>query len=105
MICKTENYQIEENKNLLCAIIELHSLPDQRESEIFRKYKLKNVTRFSKLWKILKDADALDRIRYDLGYLDELSFNPVYLRMPTSLNYIKASYELCTYYKEVKIKK
>lgn len=98
-------YQIKENKDLLCAIIELHSLPDQRESEIFRKYKLKDTKRFSKLWKILKDADALDRIRYDLGYLDELSFNPVYLRMPTSLNYIKASYELCTYYKEFKIKK
>ncbi len=92
-------YEEEENRNLLCAIIELHSLDDSKSSSIFQKYSLKNKDRFDILWKLLKDIDALDRIRYDLGYLDELSFNPKYLRTATSVFYIKASYELCTYYK------
>lgn len=91
-------YQEECNRDLLCAIIELHSLDDRKEKEIKENYHLQEESRFSILWKILKDADALDRIRYDLGYLDEFSFNPIYLRTKSSSSYIKASYELCTYY-------
>lgn len=104
-ICSIVNdtvYEKEENKNLLCAIIELHSLDDKMENTIAQKYHLLKNTRFPILWRILKDADALDRIRYDLGYLDEFSFNPIYLRMKTSSYYIKASYELCTYYRKEK---
>lgn len=101
-IVKDSIYEQAENKNLLYAIIELHSLDDKMENKIAQKYHLLNNTRFPILWRILKDADALDRIRYDLGYLDEFSFNPVYLRMKTSSYYIKASYELCTYYKKEK---
>lgn len=95
-------YEKEENRNLLCAMVELHSLDDKMESKMIEKYHLQGNTRFSVLWRILKDADALDRIRYDLGHLDEFSFNPSYLRMLTSSSYIKASYELCTYYKNEK---
>lgn len=95
-------YAEERNKNLLCAIIELHSLDDKMENKIREKYHLQEDSSFPILWKILKDADGLDRIRYDLGYLDEFSFNPTYLRVPTSSGYIKASYELCTYYQKEK---
>ncbi len=95
-------YEEERNRNLLCAIIELHSLDDKMENQIKEKYYLQQDSSFSPLWKMLKDADALDRIRYDLGYFDEFSFNPTYLRMPTSSSYIKASYELCTYYQREK---
>lgn len=93
-------YEDSINRNLLYAIIELHSLDDKMEEKIMEKYHLNKNSSFPILWRILKDADALDRIRYDLGYLDEHSFNPVFLRMPTSSFYIKASYELCTYYKK-----
>ncbi len=96
-------YENPINRSLLSAIIELHSLDDKLEEQIAQKYHLENNHSFPILWRILKDADALDRIRYDLGYLDEFSFNPIYLRMPTSSSYIKASYELCTYYKNTKL--
>ncbi len=92
-------YQEKKNRDLLCAIIELHSLEDSKSSFIANKYQLEDKERFETLWKMLKDIDALDRIRYDLGPLDELSFNPKYLRIFTSMLYVKASYELCTYYK------
>lgn len=92
------SYQILENRKLLQAIIELHSLEDIKASEIMKKYEIQDKKRFYTLFSILKDADALDRVR--ITYMrDTVScLNPMYLRMPYSKQLLKAAHELNEFY-------
>lgn len=90
-------YEEEENRKLLCASMELHSLDDSECLTMISKYDIKEIERFSILWRILKDADALDRVRLTQGLTRYSGLNPLYLRLPFSKSLIKASHELCTY--------
>lgn len=94
------NYKKEDDKNILCAAIELHSLSDEEEQKMILKYGIKDVAKFSRIWKILKDADGLDRVRLSLGITRISALNPDYLRLEKSKHFIKASHELCAYYKD-----
>ncbi len=96
-------YEEEENRNLLCAIIELHSLSDEEEKKMIQRYHLTNLGSFIRMWKILKDADGLDRIRLSQGLTKISALNPAYLRLEQSLHFIKASHQLCTYYRQFEL--
>lgn len=91
-------YAEKENKALICASIELHSLDDSECNQIMNKYGITDSKRFSLIWKILKDADALDRVRLTQGMTRHSGLNPDYLRLTASKYFIKASHELCKYY-------
>ena len=49
----------------LKSIVEAHSIPDAKRDIIAKKNKLDNIGRYHKLLNVLKDADALDRVRTD----------------------------------------
>ncbi len=53
------------NLKLLKAVITAHSLDDKDKDLVYSKYFNEDVySRYTILWKILKDADALDRTRF-----------------------------------------
>lgn len=89
-----EIYQEKQNKLLLQAIIALHSVDDDRKNEIIQKYQIIDHARFTLLYSILKDSDALDRIRlsYLGGQYSEL--NPKYLRLEESKKLLKSTHQL-----------
>ena len=83
--------------NMLKAIIELHSIDDNYFNEIALKYNIKDLKRFKILYSILKDADALDRVR--LSYKsNNSSLNISYLRLNETLSLIKAAHQLNEYF-------
>ena len=49
--------------NYLKSIVEAHSIPDSKRDVIAKKNKIDNIGRYHKLLNVLKDADALDRVR------------------------------------------
>ena len=51
--------------NYLKSIVEAHSIPDLKKDIIAKKNKIDNIGRYHKLLNVLKDADALDRVRTD----------------------------------------
>lgn len=67
-------YQNENNIKLLKGIVELHSLPDKKAEYVMEKYKIENKNLFYTLFSILKDADALDRIRLTYNEKNIFSF-------------------------------
>lgn len=87
-------YEKEENLNMLRGIIELHSLNDKMAAKIIKKYHIQDEQLFSILFSILKDADALDRVRLSYGKHRFSALNPSYLRMPISKTLIQVSHEL-----------
>ncbi len=96
-------YESQENRKLLCAIIELHSLNDEEEKKVVQRYRLTNLGSFITMWRILKDADALDRIRLSQGLSKISALNPEYLRLEKSVHFIKASHQLCAYYRQMEL--
>ena len=72
------------------AAIEYHATPDEKIGEVLNKYNIPSGQRKSveKIAKILKDADALDRVRFP-GNL-----NPQLLRTNTAKKMIKSSYQM-----------
>ncbi len=81
--------QIEpEEKNILKAMISAHSVDDRYMSKVFESYGITDMERARILTCILKDADALDRVR--LGG----SVDPAYLRTETSKKLIPAAYDI-----------
>ncbi len=80
----------DDETNIIKSLCHGHSNADYRYKEIAELYKLKNIEEFKKLLDIIKDADALDRIRLQrFGQLDEK-----YLRTETSKRIIDLSKEL-----------
>ena len=56
----------------LKSIVEAHSIPDSKKDIILKKNKLDDKERYHRLLDVLKDADALDRVRtndLDTSYL------------------------------------
>lgn len=91
-------YKDGENLNLLKAIIDGHSVNDNRRDYFIEDYEITEKDRYYKLYNILKDADALDRNRfysYSDCFLDER-----YLRTDMSKKLIGLSKEINDLYKE-----
>lgn len=82
-----------EDKNILKVICITHSLNDRNFHKVAKKYKIKNIKRCKKLFEILKDSDALDRVRLDYDALD-IS----YLRNKYSKSLVLAAYDLYNNY-------
>lgn len=97
-------YSIED-KNILKAIIEAHEAKDKDMDKICKKYKIneEKLEYTKNLMKVLKDADALDRVRLDLniGVAMTTDLNPKYLRLNTSKRLLNISYQLENLTKDV----
>lgn len=93
-------YQDERNLNLLKGIVELHSQTDKNASKIIKKYEIENEQLFDLLFQILKDADALDRVR--LTYMKKRfsALNPNYLRISVSKTLLQAAHSLNEFYEK-----
>lgn len=59
----------ENDKNILQAVLAVHSRPDKQMDETIEEFFVKDMDRARYLSKLFKDADALDRVR--LGDLNE----------------------------------
>ena len=80
-----------DDLRILKAAIEAHSISDARMSEIIDKYDVDNVERALQITRVLKDADALDRVRiHDL--------NTKYLRFEASLELVDFAHDLFSVY-------
>ena len=83
----------DEELNILKTIITCHSLPDERFDAIAQANKIQDWTRTRTLFAILKDSDALDRVRLGYPYIIlEL------LRNDLTLHMIPLAYELMNFY-------
>jgi len=92
-IIKHEIYKENpENLKILKAIIDGHSIPDKKKDLIAENYEIEDISRYVKLYNILKDADALDRKRFREGY--NFSLDPKYLRIQKSKELIGVSEEI-----------
>ncbi len=63
MMSFLSNRYSDVDMNYLKSIVEAHSIPDAKRDIIAKKNKLDNIGRYHKLLNVLKDADALDRVR------------------------------------------
>ena len=83
--------------NTIKALCHGHSVDDKKYEEIARLYGIKNAEKFKRLLDIVKDADALDRVRLPrFGQLEEK-----YLRTETSKRIIDFSKELFREYRDI----
>lgn len=101
-VINDEIYNNNENLNLLKAIIDGHSVTDERRDSFYDYYDLLDKERFIKLYNVLKDADALDRCRFyeaENMYLDES-----FLRMDISKKLIPFSKKINEIYKKKIVK-
>lgn len=91
-------YEDKENVALLQGIVELHSLEDSDADYVMKKYGITDKKTFYTLFSILKDADALDRIR--ITYMQDTvsCLNPTYLRIPYSKQLLLVAHELNEFY-------
>lgn len=86
----------DEELNILKTIITCHSLPDERFETIARKNNVQDINRTTTLFKILKDADALDRVRLGYPYIIMDM-----LRNELSLKLIPLAYQLIYFYQSL----
>ncbi len=87
----------DDEINIIKALCHGHSVDDKKYEEIARLYGIENFEQFKKLLNIVKDADALDRVRLPkFGQLDEK-----YLRTEISKEMIDSSKELYRKYREI----
>lgn len=91
---KAVKYDKDEDEQILKYIIEAHSLSDIFSKFVLAKYKINDKKRAVNLHKILKDADALDRIRISRDLSSDSDLNPKYLRTDTAKRMIKLSHQL-----------
>ncbi len=89
-----------EDRNILQAIVEAHEGKDKNMEKICEKYKIsqENKEYTMKLMTIIKDADALDRVRLDHNstFRMETNLDPRYLRNDSAKQLLNASYQLET---------
>ncbi len=78
----------EESQKILKAICAGHSMEDEKLEGIMQEFGIQDKERCKKLFAILKDADALDRVRLKSDRLD-----PSYLRTEESKKMVLAAYE------------
>lgn len=90
-------YSKGQNLKLLCAIVDAHSADDRLAHSIALNYDLEDEkVRFDILYKILKDADALDRTRFPKSISEAIKER--YLRFDYSRKLISFAYEVNRYY-------
>lgn len=87
----------EEDLNILKTICICHSIEDSEFERVFESLGIRDIERCSKLVEILKDADALDRVRIKNNGLDTR-----YLRTESAKRMVPAAYELFEEYENVK---
>ena len=81
-----------EDLAIVQAAIYAHSIDDSKMNDVIASFGIYDKTRALNIAKMLKDADALDRVRvYDL--------DPKYLRFPCSHKYVDFAYDLYNCYK------
>ena len=61
-IFPSRNYT-DEQVNIIQALCDGHSVDDELSETVAKKYGIQDITRFTRLLSVLKDADALDRVR------------------------------------------
>ncbi len=94
-----DNYQY---KDYVYFLIEAHGFDDTYDLEILNKYHIDKQFALS-LVKLFKDADALDRVRFDKEDDKKSALNIKYLRNKHSLLLIKFAYQLnAMYQKDIK---
>ena len=76
------------------AAIYAHSVNDVHMEEIIRNYGIYDKQRALQIARMLKDADALDRVRV-------LDLDPSFLRFPCSCKYVDFAYELYRSYENL----
>lgn len=80
-----------EDMAIVQAAIFAHSIDDSRMEDVISSFAITDKQRALNIARMLKDADALDRVRvYDL--------DPNYLRFPCSCQYVDFAYNLYKYY-------
>ena len=83
----------KEEINIVCAAIDLHDEDREDErtiSEMMIRYRVKDRNKLNAVFKILKDADALDRTRF----LGNARLDPFYLRFEETKQLIKFATQL-----------
>lgn len=93
-------YQNQAYFSLLQALCDVHSVDDKKSDFVFDYYELNEEYKetFTKLFKILKDADALDRTRFrtTASYALKESF----LRFEYSKSLVNMAYQINDYYRD-----
>lgn len=86
----------DSDKRILQAIFEARRKKDKKFSKICKKYNIEDQEYAIKLMEILKDADALDRVRLDvnLPFVVKTNLDAKYLRTDTAKKLINISYQL-----------
>ena len=89
---------LDDNEiNTIKALCHGHSVDDSRYEEIAEMYGIRNIEQFKKLLNIVKDADALDRVRLPrFGKFDER-----YLRTETAHGMIELAENLYREYRNI----
>lgn len=83
-----------EDMAIVQAAIYSHSIDDSRMENVIASFSILDKARAIRIAKMLKDADALDRVRvYDL--------DPNYLRFPCSCQYVNFANSLYSYYRNL----
>ncbi len=83
-----------EDMAIVQAAIYAHSIDDSLMENVITTFGIYDKARAIKIAKMLKDADALDRVRvYDL--------DPNYLRFPCSCQYVDFANSLYSYYRNL----
>lgn len=94
-----------EDKNLLKLLVEGHEGKDKNFEKLVKKYRIPDDRKklAQDMLFVIKDADALDRVRIDtsLPFYMKTDLNPNYLRTDTSKRLLNASYELENLHKNV----
>ena len=83
----------KEDVNIICAAIDLHDEKMEDEptiSKMMIKYRIKNRDKLTRIFKILKDADALDRTRF----LGKAALEIYFLRFEETKELIKFATQL-----------
>ena len=87
-----KEYYSQEDYNMICALITAHCLDDKLYTEVSKYYSIKDDKHFYKLLSIIKDSDALDRVR-DYPYVDKK-----FLRTHSSKQLLSFAYEFYNSY-------
>lgn len=88
----------EEDKKMVMALAEAHEGKPDKIEKMIKKYKIQdpaNIEMLRRLNSVVRDADALDRVRIDTKFPNyKVNLNPKYLVNNTSKRLINAAYQL-----------
>lgn len=88
----------EEDKKMVMALAEAHEGKPDKIEKMIKKYKIQepeNIEMLRKLNSVVRDADALDRVRIDTKFPNyKVNLNPNFLVNNTSKRLINAAYQL-----------